>query len=76
MQLRCCRAGLTSIYWWDGKVNKDAELLLIIKTQNSLVPKLAEVVKSKHPYEECEVISTPITGGRESYIQWIRDSTT
>ena len=57
-------------------MHKDAELLLIMKTQNALVPKLAEVVKSMHPYQECEVISTQITGGRESYIQWIRDSTT
>ncbi|KAK9908586.1 hypothetical protein WJX75_000020 [Coccomyxa subellipsoidea] len=67
--------GLTSIYWWDGKVNKDAELLLMIKTQTYLVPKLTEVVKRNHPYEECEVISLPITGGSPSYIKWIHDST-
>jgi periplasmic divalent cation tolerance protein len=56
-------------------VNKDAELLLIIKTRMSLVQKLTEVVKSNHPYEECEVISLPITGGSPSYINWIFDST-
>ncbi|EIE25634.1 hypothetical protein COCSUDRAFT_83641, partial [Coccomyxa subellipsoidea C-169] len=67
--------GLTSIYWWEGKVNKDAELLLMIKTQTHLVPKLTEVVKSNHPYDECEVISLPITGGSSSYIKWIHDST-
>lgn len=68
-------AGLTSIYCWEGKVNKDAELLLIIKTRESLVPKLTEVVKKNHPYDECEVISLPVTGGSASYIQWIHDST-
>lgn len=68
-------AGLTSIYWWEGKVNEDAELLLMIKTQTHLVPKLTEVVKSNHPYDECEVISLPIIGGSSSYIKWIHDST-
>ncbi len=67
-------AGLTSIYWWNGEVQKDSELLLMIKTETRLVPKLTEVVKSNHPYDECEVISLPIVGGSASYIQWIHNS--
>lgn len=29
--------GLKSIYWWDGKVQKDDELLLVMKTQTALL---------------------------------------
>ena len=68
-------AGLKSIYWWDGKVQKDNELLLVMKTQAALLQQLVEVVKKHHPYDEPEVISLPISGGSSSYIKWIHDST-
>ena len=68
-------AGLKSIYWWDGKVQKDEELLLVMKTQTALLQQLVEAVKKHHPYDEPEVISLPITGGSSSYIKWIHDST-
>ena len=70
-----CVAGLKSIYWWDGKVRKDSELLLIMKTQAALLQQLVDTVKSHHPYDEPEVISLPISGGSRSYLQWIHDST-
>ena len=68
-------AGLKSIYWWDGKVQKDEELLLVMKTQTVLLQQLVEAVKKHHPYDEPEVISLPITGGSSTYIKWIHDST-
>lgn len=67
--------GLKSIYWWDGKVQKDDELLLVMKTQTALLQQLVEAVKKHHPYDEPEVISLPITGGSQSYLKWIHDST-
>ncbi|CAL5219192.1 g978 [Coccomyxa viridis] len=67
--------GLKSIYWWDGKVQKDEELLLVMKTQTVLLQQLVEAVKKHHPYDEPEVISLPITGGSSTYIKWIHDST-
>lgn len=67
--------GLESIYVWEGKVNRDSELLMMIKSRQSLVPTLTQAVKSLHPYDECEVISLAITGGSPSYLQWVLDST-
>ena len=63
--------GITSIYSWEGKINKDKELMLIIKTRSSLVVQLTQFVKSNHPYETPEVIALPVTGGSEAYINWI-----
>ncbi|PNW86332.1 hypothetical protein CHLRE_02g082350v5 [Chlamydomonas reinhardtii] len=67
--------GVTSIYFWDGKVNNDAELLLIIKSREDLLPELTAFVKANHPYDEPEVIGLPILGGSPSYLQWLMDST-
>ncbi len=68
-------AGVQSVYWWEGKVQTDNELLLIMKTQQALLGELTTAVKENHPYDEPEVISLPITGGSEGYLKWIRNST-
>eukprot|EP00884_Botryococcus_braunii_P011287 jgi/Botrbrau1/20159/Bobra.0173s0059.2 len=67
--------GISSVYVWEGKVNTDSELLLMIKTRASLAAELTAHVKSNHPYEEPEVITVPITGGSPTYLKWVQDST-
>ncbi|PNH06228.1 Protein CutA 1, chloroplastic [Tetrabaena socialis] len=67
--------GVTSVYWWDGKVNKDPELLLIIKTRAELLPQLTDFVRANHPYDEPEVVALPILGGSPTYLQWLKDNT-
>ncbi|GJN30510.1 hypothetical protein PR202_gb18822 [Eleusine coracana subsp. coracana] len=67
--------GIESVYWWEGKVQTDAEELLIIKTRESLLNALTEHVKANHEYDVPEVISLPITGGNTKYLEWIKNST-
>ncbi|KAL6645244.1 hypothetical protein ACP70R_016852 [Stipagrostis hirtigluma subsp. patula] len=67
--------GIGSVYWWDGKVQTDAEELLIIKTRESLLDALTEHVKANHEYDVPEVISLPISGGNTKYLEWIKNST-
>lgn len=52
---------ITSIYEWKGKLERDEESLMMIKTKTSLVPRLIDFVKANHPYEVCEVISLPVS---------------
>lgn len=52
-------AGVTSVYWWEGKVEHGSELLLLIKTALSLVKRLTRHGQANHPYDECEV-SAPL----------------
>ncbi|KAI8468375.1 MAG: CutA1 divalent ion tolerance protein-domain-containing protein [Monoraphidium minutum] len=66
--------GLTSVYWWEGKVNRDSELLLVIKTKGALLGELTQQVRRLHPYDEPEVVALPITGGSPSYLQWLHAS--
>ncbi|XP_035252888.1 protein CutA homolog isoform X1 [Anguilla anguilla] len=62
---------IVSIYEWQGKIEEDNEVLLMIKTRSSKVPALAEYVRSKHPYEVAEVISLPIDQGNPPYLKWL-----
>lgn len=57
------------------QVNKDPELLLIIKSRSSLLPQLTAAVRAQHPYTEPEVLALPVLGGSPSYLQWLLDST-
>uniref|UniRef100_K7C2I1 Protein CutA n=1 Tax=Pan troglodytes TaxID=9598 RepID=K7C2I1_PANTR len=66
---------ITSIYEWKGKIEEDSEVLMMIKTQSSLVPALTDFVRSVHPYEVAEVIALPVEQGNFPYLQWVRQVT-
>ncbi|CAG9321488.1 unnamed protein product [Blepharisma stoltei] len=67
--------GIQSIYKWEGVINQDQELLLMAKTRTELIDELTSWVKRNHPYQVCEVISVPITGGNLDYIQFLLNNT-
>jgi len=64
--------GVRSIYRWQGAIQDDAEVLLIVKTRSSLVDALATRVRALHPYELPEVIALPVAGGSAPYLDWVR----
>lgn len=65
---------VTSIYEWQGKIEEDNEVMLIIKTRSSKIAALTEYVRSNHPYEVAEVISLPIDQGNPPYLRWLGDT--
>ncbi|WP_200762203.1 divalent-cation tolerance protein CutA [Nitrosophilus alvini] len=66
--------GVDSIYFWEGKVQDDSELLLVIKTKKSLYEKLEKKIKSIHPYKVPEIIAFEIFRGSVEYLNWIDES--
>lgn len=62
---------IKSVYEWQGKIEEDDEVLLMIKTRSSKISSLAEFVRGNHPYEVAEVISLPIEQGNPPYLKWI-----
>lgn len=64
-----------SHFWWQGKLDKAKEALLIIKTRKSLFARLIKKVKSLHSYEVPEIIALPIIAGHKPYLDWIDEST-
>ena len=66
---------IRSCYMWEGKVNNDTEVLLLIKTRAALFDRVAELIKQNHSYDVPEIISVPVTAGSAPYLGWI-DSVT
>lgn len=66
---------IKSIYWWEGKICKDDEVLLISKTKQSLFTTVMDRVKLLHSYEVPEIISFPISEGSFDYLNWIEKVT-
>ena len=68
-----CIPSLSSTYWWQGKIEKSIESLLIIKTKNEKLDDLISAVKHYHSYSTPEIIALPIIGGNEDYLNWINE---
>ena len=67
--------GLTSIYRWEGQIQRDAEVLLLIKTVAGRVAVLADTLRGLHPYAVPELIALPLTDGLPDYLNWITTCT-
>jgi periplasmic divalent cation tolerance protein len=65
---------VNSIFWWENKIDKEDESLLVIKTKKQLLSKLITLVKEIHSYSVPEIIALPIIGGNEDYLNWIDES--
>ncbi|BBG23871.1 divalent-cation tolerance protein CutA [Sulfuracidifex tepidarius] len=65
---------ITSFYFWQGKLQKDSELLLLIKTIKDMEEMIIDEVKRIHPYQVPEVLSFDIENGLEEYINWMMSS--
>jgi periplasmic divalent cation tolerance protein len=66
--------GITSVFRWQGKIDRATEVLLIIKTRKPLVKKVISQVKLLHSYEVPEIIALPIVAGSREYLEWIDES--
>lgn len=63
--------GVTSIYWWEGKIEQGAEVALILKTRSDLVKELTARVKALHSYSVPCVVAVAIDGGNPDFLNWI-----
>ena len=66
--------GLLSIYRWEGKVCRDAEILLLIKTRRHRFAALARRVAALHPYSVPEILALPVRAGSRRYLEWVGES--
>lgn len=65
---------ITSIYRWEGAVQEDSEVLLIIKTSAAQVAALTKRALELHPYGVPEVLVLPVESGSSAYLDWVRAS--
>ena len=68
-------APMTSLYRWQGDVEREVERQLVIKTTRERVPALQTRLMELHPYELPELVVVPITDGTTAYLDWVRNET-
>ena len=69
-------SGVRSIYRWEGKLCRDAEMLLVIKTVSDKFEAVRERLRRMHTYQVPEVIAVSLTAGDADYLKWLRESVT
>ena len=62
---------IDSIYWWEGKLVKEHETLILFKTTADKFPSLQDLIKQAHPYEVPEIIAWPVKHGLPQYLEWV-----
>jgi periplasmic divalent cation tolerance protein len=65
---------IESHYWWQGKVERSAEVLLILKTTSGCLTALEKLIVSEHPYDTPEFVVLSLNRGNKRYLDWLRSS--
>ncbi len=66
---------IRSVYRWEGKIEDDPEVLMVVKTREALFDALEKRVMELHSYSVPEVIALPIVRGSEAYLKWLEEET-
>lgn len=66
---------LTSVYRWKGEIQRDREVLLLIKTEADRFESLCAAIRAQHPYELPEILAVEAVAGLPAYLDWVRAET-
>lgn len=66
--------GMRSVYRWRGKICRDGEFLLVIKTLAGELEGVQTTIQELHSYELPEILGFPVTYGEPGFLDWIRSS--
>jgi len=65
---------IESVYRWQGKIERQSEVLLLAKTSRVKFSELEQEVRNLHSYETPEIVAVPIVEGSKSYLDWLTDT--
>ena len=65
---------IESVYRWQGKIERQSEVLLLVKTTRSRFDELEKEVRALHSYDTPEIIAVPVTDGSAPYLQWLENT--
>jgi periplasmic divalent cation tolerance protein len=65
---------IESHYWWQGKLERGAEILILFKTTRAKLTALEKLILVHHPYDTPELIALPLTAGNQRYLDWLSAS--
>ncbi len=62
---------IESHYWWQGKIESSAEILIIFKTRKLRLAALEKLILAKHPYDTPEFLVLSLNAGSQKYLEWL-----
>jgi len=62
---------IESRYRWQGKIECDEEWLLTAKSRLNFYQRVETTIRELHPYDEPEILATPVVAGSEGYLRWL-----
>jgi periplasmic divalent cation tolerance protein len=65
---------MESVYRWQGQIERQSEILLIVKTTRGKFAELEREVRALHSYETPEIVAIPIVTGSQPYLDWLNES--
>jgi periplasmic divalent cation tolerance protein len=65
---------IESHYRWQGKLERSAEVLMVMKTTQARVAALEKLIVAKHPYDTPECVVLNLAGGAKKYLAWLAES--
>jgi periplasmic divalent cation tolerance protein len=66
---------MESVYRWQGKIERQSEILLIVKTTRAKFGDLEREVRALHSYDTPEIVALPLVMGSGPYLHWLREAT-
>jgi periplasmic divalent cation tolerance protein len=64
---------IDSSYWWNGRIDTAREWIVTFKTRRDLYSKLEKLLLALHPYDQPEVVATPIVEISSGYHKWLNE---
>jgi periplasmic divalent cation tolerance protein len=68
-------ASMSSLYWWEGKVQEASEAVLILKTTEARLEALLTRVKALHSYDCPCIEAWPVAAGHAPFLEWVAQET-
>lgn len=66
---------ISSVYWWDGRVQDATEWRIDFKTRADLADRLTAYIGERHSYDTPEVVAVPVVAGSAAYLDWVEAET-
>jgi len=63
-----------SHFWWQNKIEKTEEFLVLMKSHQKLFTTLSKTVKEIHSYDVPEILAIQIVEGYPPYLEWLNAS--
>ena len=65
---------IRSVYRWQGAVERDDEVMLVLKSTAARLEAIEAAIRDRHPYEVPEILATEVAWSGAAYEAWLRES--